>query len=76
MKMIEGSDLKQEVGAPQATVQPHPAGAAVVQTLLQPLKGTPAWPPLHLNHHVLRTAPAHIVWHVKASYGKQAQNKI
>ena len=44
----EGHYLKKEVGAPQAAVEAHPAGAAVVQALLQVLQGGPAGPLLHL----------------------------
>ena len=70
----EGSDLEQEMGAPQAAVEPQPAGAAVVQALLQTLQGTPTWPPLHLAHHVLRAATAHrvllVVLQVQANYAE------
>ena len=56
---VRGGDLKQEVGAPQAAVEAHPAGAAVVQALLQVLQSQLARPPLHLRYHVLRTAVGH-----------------
>lgn len=41
------------MGAPQAAVEAHPAGAAVVQALLQVLQGRPAGPLLNLRDHVL-----------------------
>lgn len=44
----EAGYLKKEVGAPQAAIETHPAGAAVVQALLQVLQGGPAGPLLHL----------------------------
>ena len=53
---IYGVYLQQEVGAPQAAVETQPAGAAVVQALLQVFQRLSAWPLLHLRDHVFGAA--------------------